>query len=235
MTRLCVFCEGQTEQAFADLVLGPHLLSHGIERIHPCLVKATRKRKGSHSGGWIDYGACKQDLLDTMQYDRNRDVYFTTMLDLYRIPSDFPGLAEADIFSNHPENRIALLEAAFSADIGHPSFIPYLQLHEFEAVLFSDVTQFEYLGASDRIISAFQQTVTEFPTPEHINSVDAPSKRIIDVLPGYAKVSDGPELAQLIGLPAIRAKCPHFHAWITKLESLGAAPHMPLQHPDAGL
>jgi len=50
----------------------------------------------------------------------------------------------------------------------------------------------------------------------------APSKRIIAVLPDYegAKPVIGPQVAALIGLDTIRAKCPHFAAWLSRLEQL---------------
>ncbi len=51
----------------------------------------------------------------------------------------------------------------------------------------------------------------------------APSKRIIALIPQYGttKRARGPLIAAAIGLPAIRAKCPHFDAWIKRLEELG--------------
>jgi Domain of unknown function (DUF4276) len=51
----------------------------------------------------------------------------------------------------------------------------------------------------------------------------APSKRIIDLIPAYEgmKRSAGPDIAVMTGLPAIRAKSPHFSSWLTRLEELG--------------
>jgi hypothetical protein len=53
----------------------------------------------------------------------------------------------------------------------------------------------------------------------------APSKRIASQIPDYedAKAAVGPEIAELIRLDTIRSKCPHFHAWLSRLESLGSA------------
>ena len=35
------------------------------------------------------------------------------------------------------------------------------------------------------------------------------------------RVVVGPQVAETIGLISIRAKCPHLHRWLTKLEQLG--------------
>ena len=64
---------------------------------------------------------------------------------------------------------------------------------------------------------------SQFANPEDINdhSQTAPSKRIVKVIPRYRKVVDGPPLAAKIGLTAIRAECPQFGVWLTRLESMG--------------
>ena len=63
----------------------------------------------------------------------------------------------------------------------------------------------------------------QFPTPEDINdnSETAPSKRIVKVISQYEKVVYGSLIAMEIGLDAIRAECPRFSDWLTRLESLG--------------
>ena len=50
----------------------------------------------------------------------------------------------------------------------------------------------------------------------------APSKRIIAEFPEYSKTTVGSQMAERIGLENIRSKCPHFKAWVERLEKLGA-------------
>jgi hypothetical protein len=118
------------------------------------------------------------------------------------------------------------LEKSFADDINDPRFIPYIQLHEYEAYLFSDPTCFEscYDNCSDKV--AILKTIADkHETPELINDsrATAPSKRIIAQFPDYerAKSTYGPLLAESIGLEVIRNKCPHFNSWLLRLELLG--------------
>jgi hypothetical protein len=57
----------------------------------------------------------------------------------------------------------------------------------------------------------------------HESATTAPSKRIITHVPIYdrLKVRVGAPAAAAIGLPALRARCPHFSEWVGRLEGLG--------------
>jgi len=158
---------------------------------------------------------------------RGTIVFFTTMIDLYAIHAQFPGLDEAEKLRHLPYKRVELLEQRFAQDIGDPRFIPYIQLHEYEAYLFADPTCFDYFyDRHAKEIAALQAIASSMDTPELINDGQhsAPSKRIIAQFPDYkgAKPIVGPQVAELIGLTAIRSKCPHFSAWLSRLEQLGA-------------
>jgi len=122
--------------------------------------------------------------------------------------------------------RISFLEDTFARDIGDPRFIPYLQLHEYEAYLFSDPTAFRlFYEDQEAQISILTSIADSCDTPELINDDpnSAPSKRIIKQFPRYqgAKPVQGTQIAELIGLEGIRSKCPHFSTWVSKLEQLG--------------
>ncbi len=168
----------------------------------------------------------KNDIQRFLAQEKGANVFFTTMMDLYAIPSDFPGLAEAEKLRHLPEKRVESLEAAFGNDIADGRLIPFLQLHEFEAVLFCqpDWLTFFYPGARKKI-AALQAIADAHSSPELINDGQhtAPSKRIIAQFPDYqkAKPAVGPQVAELIGLSVIRGKCPHFASWLTRLEGLG--------------
>ncbi len=108
----------------------------------------------------------------------------------------------------------------------HFRFIPYIQLHEYEALLFSDIGKldWEFLEDKDQPqIEALKQVAEEFETPEDIDQGEhtAPSKRIIAHLPRYKKLKTtvGSRIAEKIGLSVLREKCPHFDAWITQIEA----------------
>ena len=124
-----------------------------------------------------------------------------------------------------PVQRVEFLEQAFADDISDRRFLPYLQLHEYEAYLFSDPGWFGFFyDHRESQIANFQAIANSYATPELINDGEqtAPSKRILTQFPDYAKAFTGPRMAELIGLDVIRAKCPHFNAWLTRLEKLGA-------------
>jgi hypothetical protein len=228
MTRLYLFAEGETEQTFADTVLKPHLASFGVY-LHPPVLIAHAKRKGKvHRGGGRKYLPMKNDILRFLAQEKGGDTFFTTMIDLYAIPTEFPGLAEAEKLRHIPDKRVEALEQSFATDIGDGRFVPYIQLHEYEAYLFSDPTWFRYFyDHHEKQIAALKAIADNHASPELINDGQhsAPSKRIIHELPDYedAKSAVGPQVAELIGLGVIRGKCPHFAAWLARLEKLGPA------------
>jgi len=115
------------------------------------------------------------------------------------------------------------LEKAFSLDIHNERFIPYIQLHEFETLLFSDINGFEYIFGDERSkVRQIAQIIAEYPEPERINDSPqtAPSKRILAIFPNYQKVEMGSLIALENSIENIISKCPHFAAWITQLKNL---------------
>ena len=222
MARLCLTAEGQTEQTFAARLLTPHLASLGVY-----LAKARRpltsKKKGTR-GGLFRYRVVRDDIGRWLKEDRAADVWFSTMFDLYKLPKDFPGYSETRAEPD-PLVRVDKLETAFAEDVNDSRFIPYIQLHEFEALLLSDPTAFGcYYTRHAKEIAALVKLAEALDAPERIDDGEqtAPSKRIGKEIPDYldAKATAGPIIAMEIGLKTIRAKCPHFHQWLTKLEGL---------------
>ena len=225
MPRLHLFAEGSTEQVFADAVLKPHLAAFGVWLYPPVLVAHARKKGRTHRGGGRHFAPMRNDIMRRLKEDRNPDVYFTTMIDLYALHNDFPGHSDAEKLRFDPYRRVASLEGSWQKVTADNRFIPYIQLHEFEAYLFADVSKFAEEGMPSRAIAALQNVVDEAKSPERIDDGQhsAPSKRIIAHFSEYKKLkaTAGPQVAELIGLPAIRAECPHFDAWISRLERLG--------------
>ncbi len=224
MIRLHFVVEGQTEEEFVNSVLADHLGEFDISADARC-VETSRNRRRLHRGGLRYYEKAKRDLILWMKEDQNADAYFRTMFDLYALPHDFPRYAEGGLLTN-PYHRISFLEQAFAADINHRRFVPYVQLHEFEALILSDPLKLdcEFLE-HDTPIRRLVEMCARYDSPELID--DGPgtssSKRIIAEIPDYEgrKVSAAPRIAAKIGLNVIRQNCPHFDAWLRKLEALG--------------
>lgn len=235
MARLYIFAEGQTEQTYGDTVLKHHLATFGVYVQGPILIAHAKKKGRVHRGGGREYLPMRNDILRFLAQEKGSDTYFTTMIDLYAIHSDFPGLAEADKVRHLPRQRVKQLEEAFGNDIGDRRFIPHIQLHEFEAILFVNPTAFEtfYTDCAKQVVAL--QAIALHQSPEEINDgrQTAPSKRIINQFPDYegAKPTAGPQIAANIGLEAIRDKCPHFNAWLKKLERLANEPGQPELSP----
>lgn len=218
MIRLHFVVEGQTEETFVHQVFVDHFGHYNISTD----VRVVETSRG-HKGGVLNYLKAKGDLLRWLKEDQKADARFTTMFDLYALPESFPSHGSAKKLLPLP--RIEALEAAFGADVEDTRFIPYLQLHEFEALLLTDPAKLEsHFCEYAKEIAALSVECAGYDSPELINDgpLTAPSKRIIQKVPGYrgAKASAGPLVAMNIGLPAMRAKCPHFNAWVSKLEQL---------------
>jgi hypothetical protein len=227
--RLHLVVEGQTEETFVRDVLCVHLGAHGVVT-DARLVECSRSHGRISRGGVSRYDPVRRDLQYWMREDKSSEACFSTMLDYYALPRDFPGF-EAAHKQQDPLQCVRLVEESFFRDIADSRFLPYIQLHEFEALLFSDTSQFDWAfinhgSAIERLV----QIARAFETPEHIDdgATTAPSKRIIAEIPEYAgrKPSAGPLIAGKIGIGTLRGKCPHFGSWLSSLERLaqGAAP-----------
>lgn len=228
LVRLNFLVEGQTEQAFVQHVLAPALGGAGI--VCTALLVSTGRRHGrAFRGGMTTYAKARNDLMRLMKQQAGRDVFFTTMFDMYGLPKDFPGLSEKPIPCD-PLDWAARIEEAFLADLKADAFgeridaarrfIPYIQVHEFEALLFSDTGKWAGFDPGSPFLEEKLKAVRDgFATPEHINTTNPPSKRIMAVA-NYDKVADGRRLAERIGLPAMRGQCAHFREWTDRLSAL---------------
>ena len=101
-------------------------------------------------------------------------------------------------------------------------FVPFVVMHEFEGLLFSDCDKFSRGIGRPGLASDFQAIRNQFSTPEEINDSPhkAPSKRVEGLVQGYEKPLLGALAVLEIGLNAIRAECPHFRNWLSRLEGL---------------
>lgn len=213
MKRLIIVCEGPTEQEFCTEVLGVEFAKHDIYVEAPVI-------KHSH-GGIVPWATIKKQILNHLQ---ESDVYVSMLVDYYGIKDQFgfPGWEESKEIVDKTE-RIHFLADKMAEDIPEQyryRFIPYIQLHEFEGLLFSDVNAFlNSFDTSEINYEALLEAAKDFENPEMINNspATAPSKRLIEAIPDYNKVIFGNCVAMDIGLKKIREKCPLFNEWVEKL------------------
>ena len=208
MIRLAISVEGRAEEEFVKQFLADHLRGRGVE---PTPILFGRAR-GRFDGGNV---SMEQLVLEMTHLLRSSDAV-TSLVDFYG-------------FRRKGDRTVDELEEDLRQKLGrlwHPKRVfPYVQRHEFEGLLFSDVSVFAGLvEAPDGSVEALQNIRSQFQTPEDINDNKdtAPSKRIKKIIPRYDKRVNAPLLAVEIGLDKIRTECPRFNDWVTSLESLGS-------------
>ncbi|MBL8880714.1 MAG: DUF4276 family protein [Phycisphaerales bacterium] len=232
MINLIVSVEGHAEEAFVNQMLVPHLAALDVFCV-ATRVEFSRQQGKTHRGGLIAWQKADRDIRLWLKQRNTRDVRVTTMYDLYKLPGDAPGRASAAKLAD-PFSKVHAIETAIQASVGDPRFLPYIQLHEFEAMVLVEAKHLgDFYPTHRRQAARLADLVARHPTPEHIDEGKdtAPSKRIIGEIPAYeyGKVAAAPIVLQNTGLPAIRQACPHFGAWLTCLERLDAS--MPLAWP----
>ncbi|HNW50233.1 MAG TPA: DUF4276 family protein [Prolixibacteraceae bacterium] len=227
MKYLNIIVEGSTEEAFVNDVLVKHFAQLNI------FVSARKIRTGwdksankPSKGGMLNYSKFRNDVLRWIESDKNQpQFWYTSMIDLYAFPKDNLSPYTDQIQSiNDPYQKINTLEQAIARNINHPQFIPYVQLHEFEAFLLVNPDMLLAMYPNEQTAINQLKKETNNKKPEEINESQqtAPSKRIIKYLPAYEgqKAQVGPMVVEDIGLTALRLRCTHFNDWITKLENI---------------
>lgn len=219
MIRVHVICEGQTEVSFIKNLLqgGFALKNIGLQ---PALVG-----KPGHKGGNVNWDRLFVDIRNFLRSDKA--AYCTTFFDYYGLSSNFPGKQDGQNFTDITDKAKAVEDAlskVLAEKLGSDAqrFIPYVQMYEFEGLLFSDPTAFAK-GIEKRSLSKqFGDIRNSFDTPEMINDSPntAPSKRIKGLVDEYDKPRMGLQAASEIGIGKIRKECSLFHSWLTHIESL---------------
>jgi len=227
MPRLLVHVEGQTEEAFVKEILRNHLVSKGYHSVEPRIVGNARLR--SRRGGIHAWTSVRKEIIHRLLEDTG--CIATTMVDYYGLPHGkgaWPGRSESSRLPSAEKGPYVerALAADFAETVGDrirgERFVPFVVMHEFEGLLFSDCRAFARGIERPPIEKDLKWVRDQFATPEDINdSPDtAPSKRVQELVPGYEKPLFGVLAALEIGLVKIRDECPHFNRWLQRLESL---------------
>ena len=166
MPRILVHVEGQTEEAFVNTVLAPHLYRVGYTNVSARLVGNARQR--SRRGGIRPWSSVRRDILNHLRGDQT--ALATTMVDYYGLPHTWPGRGQAGRQATLSQRAASVEQAVLedvSTEIGYPArFVPYVVMHEFEGLLFSDPDAFaQSLGRSD-LASGFRQSAGSSRLPK---------------------------------------------------------------------
>ena len=218
MKRIIIVNEGETEQEFCKDVLQPYFSTKDILIQHPTIKKS--------GGGIVAWETLKKQIETHLKQDPS--VFVTTLIDYYGLNGKlkFPKWEESKAIVDI-NDRIRFLEQSMEALIDESlryRFISYMQLHEFEGLLFNNIEVFNSQIAQDEFsdYAELVKTIADNPNPELINDgkETAPSKRLMRLIKGYNKTVYGSILAQAIGLERIRSKSPRFNNWINTLEAV---------------
>jgi len=220
--EVIIVVEGPTEQTFVRDVLAPEMAYKGIYLHSPLIGKP------GHKGGDVRFERAQRDIGNFLK--QRPDIHISTMFDYYRLEASWPGNIKTPGRQTAIEKATSV-EAETSAKIKElfpdhnvdGRFIPYIEMHEFEALLFSDAS----ILASKLNVnpSEIEDILNECGEPEEIDDRPdkAPSKRLISIDNSYRKVAMGKTISEAIGIQTIRQKCPHFDNWISKIEQLVGA------------
>ena len=220
MIRVHVICEGQTEEMFVNELLVPTFLAKDL-----LLVPALIGRPG-HKGGNFKFERLQTDVKNRLLGERT--AYCTTFFDYYGLPQSFPGKdihdSQVDIVTKATSVQEAMTTelTRLIGDDAMRRFIPFVQMYEFESLLFSDPIAFARGISNEHLSQNLTDIAEQFDSPEHINNSPqtAPSKRIEGLIRGYEKPLMGTLAALEVGLDSMRQNCELFDNWLRQLESL---------------
>lgn len=216
MVRVAISVEGFCEEDFIKQTVAPHLRAHGVFAT-PIVLQTSREASGrKHKGGAVSVARVASDLERILpSFD-----HVTTFYDFYGF-EDKKATETAD-----------QLAARIAMAVGAPRTLrAYVQMHEFEALLFAEPIMVGDYFKAEPIGREVARAVQLAGGPENVDDSPrtAPSKRLEDWCLSHSderynsgtKRRHGPRLAEKIGLTAMRAACPRFAVWLAGLETLG--------------
>ena len=177
MSRLLIHVEGQTEEDFVNEVLRDHLVVAGYDSVSARIVGNARLRR--RRGGIRPWPSVKRDIVNHLKEDTG--CIATTMIDYYGLPQQggaaWPGRAEASnlafesrathVQDELMEDLIGSLDRSFDRS----RFVPFVIMHEFEGLLFSDCAAFSRAIGRGDLEGDLAEIREEFESPEEINDM----------------------------------------------------------------
>jgi len=187
MIVIQIICEGKSEELFVNNKLKPHFKDMGIA-LKTSLVGKVRSQK---EGGNVSFERIKRDILNYIYSVKNCN-FCTCLIDFYGISNSFPGYLLA-AQERDTQKRFDILVKAFEKAVQdeledqklYRRFIPYVQMHELEALYFSDMQHLsEILNLTQKASIDLAAIEHKYRCPEDINNdkQTAPSKRISQLL-----------------------------------------------------
>ncbi len=227
MANVFFIVEGQTEEQFYKNILQDYYRQEDGYFQHYFSVVMMPQKKNAYNrikkGGRISYDTCLKNVF--------RFLTQTSHCALVLLILDYYGLDES--FNTHLsseqrtlEEKVKHIQGRLETDVSNPKFKFRLQVHEFEAFLFSDVEVIaNHFSSHGNIIEELQAILDSFDeNPEYINDSPrtAPSKRLDAMYPGFErfKTTDGIIIAKNIGVTKIRERCSHFDAMCKLIDDL---------------
>ncbi|EAH8849770.1 DUF4276 family protein [Campylobacter lari] len=222
ITRCYVICEGQSEEKFINETLSPYF--HNVKIYLTPLTIPTSK---GHKGGALSYERVVDFIVKKLKQDTQ--AFMTTMFDYYGLDDEFlkENKADTDIYE-YIEKIQKDFDEAIKQKCNTNKFFSYIQPHEFESLLFSDITKIIEADAEwdEKLICELECIIEKYNNPELINNSKetSPSHRLKNIFssPSYKKVLHGSKIAKEIGIDNIRLKCQHFNKWCEKIDALKA-------------
>jgi len=196
MTRIAISVEGLTELYFVEQILQPYFNPKGIY-FFPVNI-----------GGNV---SVDKAISNINRLASNHD-FVTSLYDFY----GFKKRGDKTI-----EQLLSELKAKVKPEYAD-KFIPYIQLYEFEALLFSSPEKLATgLGDSSKS-EELRKIVEKADGAENINDGfdTCPSRRIEKHFPAFDKLLHAPTICKDIGIDVIKQNCPRFASWIAELEAL---------------
>ena len=214
-----IIVEGKTEKEFIIELLAPFLAAKGVYLHASILGDSGRK------GGDVRFSRFEKNARQFLKQQNSTIV--SMMFDYYGMKKDWPGYVESKQEADHIQ-KADIMNQAIAEEVKRlfpdqrvsDRFIPYISMHEFEALYFSDPAVIaDQLNVNQKDVDAI---LKEFGVPERINDTTdgAPSKRLARLKPNFNKTSDGIDIALKVGIPKMRDACPVFNDWLNRLEAV---------------
>lgn len=183
--RCYVVCEGQSEEKFIKETLAPYFYSSNIY-LTPLIVPTSK----NHKGGGLSYDRVFNFIIKLIKQDR--EVFITTLFDYYALDSKFLDNVE---HNNDIYQYIKNIQEHFTKEIkgqcNTNKFFSHIQPHEFESLLFSDITKIIKADAewNKNLINELEIIIKDFDNPELINNSQetSPSHRLKNIF-SYPKI-----------------------------------------------